>query len=65
MKENVEAYKNAKVDEIMGSIKNRVLHAFNCGYEAGFKDGKTACLEMLTEKLGGNSHDQTNSNRIS
>lgn len=40
MTEKAERYKHAKVDEIIGGIRNKVLHAFNCGYEVGLKDGK-------------------------
>lgn len=51
MTEKSEKYKRDKVDEIIGGIRNKVLHAFNCGYEVGLKDGKAEpCSDAISRQ---------------
>ena len=52
MTEKAEIYRDRKINEIMGNVENKVRHAYNCGYEQGFADGKIAYAEMLTKLVG-------------
>ena len=52
MTEKAEIYRDKKISEVMRDIENKVRHAYNCGYEQGRTDGKTAYAEMLTKLAG-------------
>ena len=34
--------KDKQIEEVMGSIENRIRHIYNCGYQQGYEDGKNS-----------------------
>lgn len=40
-----------RLDPIMDSIENRIRHAYNCGYEDGYKEAADIYLSKVVDKV--------------